>query len=154
MSDHVAFVVAVLFAAVISLGVYAHASKHGSGHATAWGSRRSSLPGSPCRSIRAVLGAHPVGGVRLQEDAHCRVGRTAVTEQVSGAVQVDVAVRGEQQRGCLVETGADELLETPARDALALGLAGVCVVSGLSGSSREVLTQRPARAQKLTRPPP
>jgi hypothetical protein len=33
----VGFVVAVVLAALISMGVFAHASKHGSGHATAWG---------------------------------------------------------------------------------------------------------------------
>jgi hypothetical protein len=31
------FVVAVALAAAISMGVYAHASKHGYKHATAWG---------------------------------------------------------------------------------------------------------------------
>jgi hypothetical protein len=33
----VAFVIAVALGAVISVGVFAHASKHGSRHATAWG---------------------------------------------------------------------------------------------------------------------
>jgi hypothetical protein len=33
----VEFVVAVALAAAISMGVYAHASKHGSRHPTAWG---------------------------------------------------------------------------------------------------------------------
>jgi len=33
----VEFVFAVALAAAISMGIYAHASKHGSQHATAWG---------------------------------------------------------------------------------------------------------------------
>lgn len=33
----VEFVLAVAIAAAISMGVYAHASRHGSKHATAWG---------------------------------------------------------------------------------------------------------------------
>ena len=36
-SDSVTFVIAVAIAAAASMGVFAHASKHGSRHATAWG---------------------------------------------------------------------------------------------------------------------
>jgi hypothetical protein len=35
--DPVTFLVAVALAALISTGVFAHASRHGSRHATAWG---------------------------------------------------------------------------------------------------------------------
>lgn len=35
--DPVTFVLAVLLAAAISMGVFAHATKHGSRHPTAWG---------------------------------------------------------------------------------------------------------------------
>lgn len=37
MPDPVTFVLAVLIAAGISMAVFAHASKHGSRHPTAWG---------------------------------------------------------------------------------------------------------------------
>ena len=33
----VGFVIAVVLAALISMGTFAHASRHGSSHATAWG---------------------------------------------------------------------------------------------------------------------
>lgn len=35
--DPVSFVLAVAIAAAVSTGVFAHASKHGNSHATAWG---------------------------------------------------------------------------------------------------------------------
>lgn len=37
LPNPVAFVIAVFIAAGISMGVFGHASKHGSAHATAWG---------------------------------------------------------------------------------------------------------------------
>ena len=36
-SDTATFVIAVAIAAAASMGIFAHASKHGSRHATAWG---------------------------------------------------------------------------------------------------------------------
>lgn len=36
-ADPISFVAAVAVAALISIGLFAHASKHGSRHATAWG---------------------------------------------------------------------------------------------------------------------
>lgn len=35
--DPVTFVVAVALAALVSMGIYAHAERHGSRHPTAWG---------------------------------------------------------------------------------------------------------------------
>ncbi len=37
LPNPVTFVIAVVIAAAISMGVFGHASKHGSQHATAWG---------------------------------------------------------------------------------------------------------------------
>jgi hypothetical protein len=36
-ADPVSFLIAIALAAAISTGVFAHANKHGSRHATAWG---------------------------------------------------------------------------------------------------------------------
>jgi hypothetical protein len=63
-SDTATFVIAVAIAAAASMGVFAHASRHGSRHATAWGVGTFLLLGVvvPVYFVRHWLRRRPTSG--------------------------------------------------------------------------------------------
>ena len=58
----------------------------------------------------------------LEENSGCRLGRTAAPHELGSVVEVDLHVRGEDERRLDVVPGSGELVETPAKDHLCFGL--------------------------------
>jgi len=58
----------------------------------------------------------------LEENSDCRLGRATAPHELGGVVEVDLHMGGEEERSLDVVPGSGELLETPAKDHLCLGL--------------------------------